>query len=87
MQAQAVRRGFLLGRRRAAEQSLNPRDQFGKGEGLDQVIVGAGLQAVDPVFHLAQRGEHQDRCLLPGPQGCQQGESVHARQHGVEDDG
>ncbi|MPN34137.1 hypothetical protein SDC9_181630 [bioreactor metagenome] len=73
--------------RRAAQQSLDSSDQLRKGERLDQIIVGASLQTVDPVFHFTQRGQHQDRGLFLGTQGSQQGKSVHARQHGVQDDG
>ena len=39
----------------AARQDLDPREQFGKGIGLGQVIVAARTQAFDPIVDLAER--------------------------------
>ncbi len=44
----------------AAQQRLEPRGQLGDRERLDQVVVGAGLQAGDAVVHLVARGQHAD---------------------------
>ena len=47
----------------AAQQRLEPRGQLGDRERLDQVVVGAGLQAGDAVLDLVARGQHADgRC-------------------------
>ncbi|MCY1462574.1 hypothetical protein D9M71_803630 [compost metagenome] len=40
---------------------MQTRRQFPQVEGLQQVIVGTGLQAVDPVGDSVAGGEHQHR--------------------------
>ncbi len=58
------------GRRAPAGQHLQPGQELGQGEGLDQIVVGAGLQALHPLVHLAERAEHQDQRLVArGAQG------------------
>jgi hypothetical protein len=42
-----------------ARQGADPGDQFGEGERLGQVVVGAETQPVDPVLDRAGRGQHQ----------------------------
>ncbi|MNG07819.1 hypothetical protein D3C84_911380 [compost metagenome] len=70
----------------APGQGLQAGDQFEKGEGLAQVIVGAFAQAADPVFHALTGGEHDHRSLFARAQGTQHPIPVEARQHDVEDD-
>ena len=79
-----------LGRRRRAaaapQQRLEPRQQLGEGEGLDQIIVAAGAQAFHAVVDRAERAEDQDGDAdLGGAQRGDDGEPVHARQHAVDD--
>ena len=80
-----------LGRRRrrraAPQQRLEPREQLAEGKGLDQIVVAAGAQALDPVVDAAQRTEDQRRRAdLGGAQRAEHRQPVHARQHAVEDD-
>src|SRR5205823_3118997 len=54
-----------------AEDGLDSHDELGGGEGLDQVIVGAFMDAVDTVGSRAPRGEDHDwdlRTLANDPQ-------------------
>ena len=46
---------------RAAQQRSQPRLQLSDVEGLDEVVVGARVEAVDPVLHGVARREHQHR--------------------------
>lgn len=43
----------------AAQQGSQPRQELLEGEGLDQVIVGAGVQAIHAVGYGVARGEHE----------------------------
>jgi hypothetical protein len=73
--------------RAATRERPQPRGQLGEGEGLGQVVVGAGVQALHPVLHRVTGREHEHRS--PDPVGAQAPadlEAVHARQHHVEDD-
>jgi GrpB-like predicted nucleotidyltransferase (UPF0157 family) len=45
----------------AAQQRAQPGIQFAEVEGLDQVVVGAGVEALDAVLHGVARGEDQHR--------------------------
>ena len=80
-----------LGRRHwraaaAPQQRLDPRQQLGEGERLDQIVVAAGAQALDAVVDRAQRAQDEDRGPHLGrAQGRDHGEPVHARQHAVDD--
>ena len=47
-------------RRAAADQRAQPGVQLGEGEGLDHVVVAAGVEALDPVVEAADRGQEQD---------------------------
>ena len=59
-------RGLRLWHRRAPRKRIDPRQQFRKREGLDEIIVAAGLQPLDPVVDAADRGQEKDRRLDAG---------------------
>ena len=72
----------------AAQQRLQTGEQLAEGEGLDQVIVAAGAQTLDAVIDAAERAEDQRRGADFGrAQRAQNRQTVHARQHAVENDG
>ena len=48
-------------RREPGEQALDPRQQLGRVERLDQVVVGAGAQPADLLLDLALGRQHDDR--------------------------
>ena len=82
--------GFLDGSDLGAHHlRLDARDQFARGERLDQIVVRAGLQPLDAGFLPGAR-RHQDHrnrlCPLVGPQAAQQLEPVDLRHHDVGDD-
>ena len=53
--------GVVLWRAVAApQQRAHTGEQLGEGKGLDQVVVGAGVQAVDAVAEPVACGQHQD---------------------------
>ena len=60
-QAQALRATLL-----AAQQPTQPGRKFLGCEGLHQVVVGAGVQALDAVGQPVARGQQQGRRLLAG---------------------
>src|SRR5258708_3472336 len=75
------------GRRLSPRQGADPGQQLGEGEGLGQVVVGAGVQPRDPVLDRGPGGQHQDRRLDSlGANLAANLESVHPRQHHVPDD-
>ena len=57
------------GRGGAAQVRANAGEQLGEPERLDQVVVGAGVQAGDDVELLVAGGEDEDREV--GPRGSQ----------------
>src|SRR6195952_2275677 len=63
-----------------------PRDQFGKGERFDQVIVAPRVQAAHPVVQPAHGG--QEKCWrtdTAGAQGSHQSQPVQPGQHAIND--
>ena len=70
----------------APRQRVQPRHQLQERERLDQIVVGAVLQAADPVLDAVACGQHDHRCLLDAAQCPDDGETVDAGQHGIEDD-
>ena len=75
------------GRRGAAEQRLDARQQFADVERLGEVVVGAKLEADDAVHDLAAGAQHQDRRRhAPLPERAAHVVPVAARQHPVEND-
>ena len=68
----------------ATRQHFDPREQFGEGIRLRQIVVAAGTQALDAVVDLAERGEDQRRravALLA--QRADQRQAVALGQHAV----
>ena len=49
------------------QQRPQPRLELVDVKRLDQIVVGAGVQAVDPVRHRVARGQHQHRHAVPLP--------------------
>ena len=73
-------------RRPAAQQRPDPRQQLLALEGLDQVVVGAAVEAVDAVLGLGPGGQHQDRHVAVGAQAPADLDAVEPGQAEVEDD-
>ena len=74
--------------RRAPQERAGAGEQLREGEGLGEVVVGAGVQAGHLVVDLVAGGEQQDRGGRPrGAHAAQHLEAVHAGQHDVQDDG
>ena len=70
----------------AAEQRLDPQYQLARREGLDHVVVGAGLQPDQPVLLLAAGRQHHDRRVVAeSAAAAQQLQTGQARQHDVQD--
>ena len=72
---------------RAPHERTDARLQLAEVEGLDQVVVGPGIESGDPVGNGVARGEdqHRRRVVAP-PQGTQHLEPGEPRQPEVEDD-
>ena len=71
------------GRRRIG---LEPGGELGEGEGLDDVVVGAGAQAGDALVDGAHRGQEDRRGLdAGGADRLQEREAVEVGEHPVED--
>ena len=68
----------------AAQHGAHPGEQLLEGERLDQVVVGAELEAGEPVVQPVAGGEEDDRDVPRGPQALGQREAVQAGQHDVE---
>ena len=82
-EAQSLRR-----RLDASQQRAQTREQLAQREGLDQVVVGAGIEARHAIVDRIARGEHQDRRpiarLAHAPADL---EAVHVGHRDVEDHG
>ena len=82
--AEDARRG--LGRR-AAEERADTGEQLLDGKRLAQIVVGAGLEPVDPVGHGDKRGQHEDgRAVAACAHPAQHLEPVGRRHRHVEHD-
>ncbi|GAA3121809.1 hypothetical protein GCM10020254_81320 [Streptomyces goshikiensis] len=81
-------RGGAAGRgRRPPQQRADPRDQLVQGERLDEVVVGARLQAVDALADGVERGQDEDgRTVAHRAQLPADAEAVEDGHHDVEDD-
>src|SRR6185369_11114555 len=70
-----------------AQQCIHPGEQLGEGEGLDEIIVRSGLQALDPIADGGERGQDKNGGVdLRGPKRPEYGNAVEDRQHPVEND-
>ena len=56
----ADRQARRLRRTAAADERANARNQLGKGEWLDEVVVGAAVEAGDAVLERVARGQYQN---------------------------
>ena len=70
----------------AAAQGPQPGGQFLDGYGLDQVVVGAGLEAGDDVVGVAAGADHDDRYVVVAAQFADALVAVEAGQHQVDQD-
>ena len=69
------------------QQRLQPRGQLGDRERLDEVVVGARLQARHAVLDLVARGQHADGDVDPvAPQLPHDADAVEPGHHHVEHD-
>ena len=82
-----LQHGRRRSERRAARERVEPRHQLLEGERLDEIVVAAGLESVDPVVDAGEVGEeeHRRRHALR-PHQRDDAEPVELRQHAVEDD-
>ena len=79
--------GGVLGRHDAAQQRAQPGEQLLEGEGLGEVVVGPGVEALDPVADGVAGGEHEDGYVVPGgPQRARRLDPVESRHHHVHHD-
>ncbi|MNY11403.1 hypothetical protein D3C86_1444310 [compost metagenome] len=90
-QPQAAQAHVALGRGlamlAAAQQHAHARFQLGQREGLDEVVVGAGVEAGQLVFEFVAGGKDDDRRgAVAGAVAGQQRHAVDAGQAQVEDD-
>jgi len=69
-----------------AGEGPDPRDQFREGEGLHQVVVGAGVQAAHAGIHRILGREDQHRKVeAPLPKGLQDLEAAASREHEIQE--
>src|SRR5579862_9783952 len=52
--------GLLLLERTPSQQRSEPREQFVERKRLDQIVIGAGVEPLDPVVDGIARRENQD---------------------------
>ncbi len=70
----------------ATEQRPQPGLQLTQGERFDEVVIGAGLEAVDAVVDRVAGGQHQDRrAVARGAHPAAHLETVDLRHHHIED--
>ncbi|MNJ36677.1 hypothetical protein D3C77_314740 [compost metagenome] len=78
--------GFLGRAAAATQQAAHPCQQLGEGKRLDQVIIGAQLQAMHAVFYGIAGGEEQHRHLTAScAYGLENLPAIAAGQHHIED--
>ena len=70
----------------AAQDVLQPQQQLARLEGLGDIVVDAGLQALDAVLGLGPGGQHADRNVGDRLEVAGKLEAALARHHDVEDD-
>ncbi len=72
----------------AAQEGADAGDEFVEGEGFDEVVVGAGFQAVDAFADGVEGGQDEDGgAVAHGAQLAADAEAVEDGHHDVEDDG
>ena len=71
----------------AAEDRAKSREELAGVERLGEIVVGAELQADDPIGVVAPRGQHEHRHVGGGPDAAAHLEAVQIGQHHVEDHG
>ncbi len=54
----------LRNRTRTPQKGLESDEDLGDGEGLDDIVVAAGVETGNPIVHPVERGEEQDRGVL-----------------------
>jgi hypothetical protein len=69
-----------------AQHAAHPGDELAGAERLDDVVVGAQLQADDPVRLVALGGQHDDRGRVLGADLAAHLQAIHTRQHQIQDD-
>src|SRR3954453_4325335 len=72
-------------RRPAAQQRAQAREQLLALERLDEVVVGAGVEALDARLDRVARGEHEDRHIVGRAQAPRDLDAVDLRQAEIED--
>ncbi len=70
----------------APDEGAEAREQLLHVEGLDDIIVRAGVEAAHAVLELVAGGEHEDWGFLGFAQAAQDFPAVHLGQHDIEDD-
>ena len=69
------------------DQRAHPGEQFGKSEGLREVVIGAHVEAGHPVLNGSSCGQEQDRRAVAGhTESTADRESIEFGKHDVEDD-
>ena len=82
-----LEQGLRSSQGRTAGERGEARHQFLEGEGLDEIVVAARLESVDPIVDAGEVGEkeHRRRDAVPAHQ-RDDAEAVQFRQHAVEHD-
>ena len=76
----------LLAQTHYADMGADACQQLARTEGLNQIVVGAGLQSFDPRFFTRPGGKQDHRRGMGagvGTQGLQQAETIQVRHHDV----
>ncbi len=68
------------------QQRPDPGEQLAPLEWLDEVVVGAAVEAVDPILCLRAGGQHQDRDVAVGSQAAADLDPVEPGKTEIEDD-